>query len=123
MTIIPTPDINAGIDLTICEGEVFDFSPTVNSDVWDYDSLVDSPSIGFITYTVSGTNGNLCSATDELVLEIVACAGLEIMSIEEDDSYEVYDLNGKILKPNSLPLNQLLLKVYKSGKVEKLIVN
>ena len=128
LTITPTPIVDAGPDVSICEGEEFIFTPTNPSGdalSYYYDSIVDSPSIGFITYAVFAIGQNGCNSSDEMILEIVDCTASisEINGVKEDGLYQIYDLNGKVLDPNSLPSNQLLLRVYESGRIEKFIMN
>jgi gliding motility-associated-like protein len=77
VTVWPLPVVNAGQDIEICEA-----NPVTPSDVtlagsgavsytWDNgvingESFV--PSVGVTTYTVTGTDGNGCTDTDEVVV-------------------------------------------------------
>ena len=70
VTVNPLPVINAGADQTVCDGE----SVTLNgsgavSYVWDNgitDGVSFVPVLGTTTYTVTGTDANGCSNTDQV---------------------------------------------------------
>jgi hypothetical protein len=64
------PDVNAGADQTICDGETVSLSGSgANSYAWDngvINGVSFSPSLGTTTYTLTGTNGNGCVSNDDV---------------------------------------------------------
>lgn len=89
LVIHPQPTISAGDDQLICSGA----SVTLNgsggvSYVWDNDvvnGVSFSPSQSN-TYTVTGTDGNGCTNSDQLTILVEACASLE----ENALTYSIY---------------------------------
>ncbi len=70
VTVNPLPNVNAGPDQVICEGEQVTLSGAgaVNY-VWDNgitDGVAFTPAVGTITYTVTGTDANGCVNTDQV---------------------------------------------------------
>lgn len=70
ITIHPQPNINAGADVIICDGDSYTFNATGGvSYVWQ-DGFTNggstTPPIGTYTYTVTGTDANGCQGTDEV---------------------------------------------------------
>ena len=70
LTIFSLPEVNAGIDQTICEGETVSLSGSgANTYAWDngvINGASFSPSLGTTSYTLTGTDGNGCVSTDEV---------------------------------------------------------
>lgn len=64
------PNVNAGVDQIVCEGIQVTLSGSgANSYSWDNgisDNTSFLPSVGTFTYTVSGTDGNGCTGTDQV---------------------------------------------------------
>ncbi len=76
VTVTPLPTVNAGIDTTICEGESISLSGsgTATSYTWD-NGVTDgdpfAPGAGTTTYTVTGTDANGCTATDDIDVNVI----------------------------------------------------
>ena len=74
VTVNPLPVINAGPDQTICVGaSVTLIGSGANSYVWDNgvtNGMAFTPSVGTITYTVTGTDANGCVNTDQVVVVV-----------------------------------------------------
>jgi hypothetical protein len=70
------PDINAGVDQTICEGTQVTLSGTGGQTyTWDNgvtDGVPFTPGVGSVTYTVIGTDANGCSNTDQVMVTVGA---------------------------------------------------
>jgi len=75
VTVNPLPSINAGGDQEVCEGETVNISASgANSYSWD-NGLGAGATHSFaatatITYIVTGTDGNNCSNTDDVVITV-----------------------------------------------------
>ncbi len=74
ITVNPLPTVNAGNDQTICEGDnvTLTGSGTATSYIWD-NSVTDNTQFSpttTATYTVTGTDVNGCSNTDQVVVTI-----------------------------------------------------
>lgn len=70
VTVNPLPTINAGIDQTVCEGVQVTLSASGGINYsWDNavtNGVAFTPSVGTITYTVTGTDANGCVNTDQV---------------------------------------------------------
>tara|TARA_B100000508_G_scaffold141097_1_gene146935 strand:- start:16417 stop:20313 length:3897 start_codon:yes stop_codon:yes gene_type:complete len=71
VTVNPNPTVNAGLDTTICEGESLTLSGSGTATTYTWDNGVTdgtpfTPGTGTTTYTVTGTDANGCSATDQI---------------------------------------------------------
>ncbi len=69
------PNVNAGIDQTVCNGTSVTLSGSgASTYVWD-NSITDgtsfTPGIGTVTYTVTGTGANGCTKTDSITITAV----------------------------------------------------
>ena len=64
------PEVNAGADQTICDGETASLSGSgASSYAWDngvINGVSFSPSLGTTTYTLTGTDGNGCVSNDDV---------------------------------------------------------
>ena len=74
VTVHPLPNVDAGNDLTICEGENAVLSGS-GADSYTWDNGVND-GVSFIptsttTYTVTGTSTEGCTATDQVTIEVV----------------------------------------------------
>ncbi len=81
VTINPLPSVNAGADLSKCEGEnIVLFGTGAGSYVWD-NSVIDSiPFVavaGFTTYSVTGTDANGCVNTDQIDVTVNALPAVD----------------------------------------------
>lgn len=76
VTVNPNPTINAGADITICEGEMATLTASGGSSyVWSNsvtNGVPFSPNLGTATYTVTGTNANGCTSSDNVAVTVVA---------------------------------------------------
>ena len=70
VTVNPLPVVNAGLDQTVCIGSSVTLTGSgANSYVWNngaVDGTAFTPSVGTVTYTVTGTDGNGCVNTDQV---------------------------------------------------------
>lgn len=75
VTILPSPIINAGIDQTVCEGELVTLTATGGTGVWDNgvtDGVAFYPPVGITTtYTVTVTTNGCVSSDDVLVTVVI----------------------------------------------------
>ena len=76
VTVDPLPTVNAGVDLTLCEGQTATLTGTgATSYSWDngvQNGVAFTPSIGTTTYTVTGTTIAGCTDTDQLTITVEA---------------------------------------------------
>ena len=74
VTVNALPTVSAGSNQVICEGASVTLSGSgANSYLWDNgvsDGMAFTPSLGAITYTVTGTDLNLCENTDQVVVTV-----------------------------------------------------
>lgn len=84
VTINPLPTINAGADQTVCAGtSVLVSGSGATTIIWDNGITNGTPFIPLTTttYTVTGTDGNSCSNTDQVIINInslpVVSAGID----------------------------------------------
>ncbi len=70
VTVYPLPNVNAGMDVEVCEGTQVILSGTgANGYVWDNGVINGIPfiqGVGSVTYTVTGTDLNGCQNTDQV---------------------------------------------------------
>lgn len=94
VTVNPLPVVNAGIDQTVCFGTSVTLSGAgANTYSWDNaitDGVSFIPVVGTLTYTVTGTSGANCIATDQVDITVnpipavgagvdqVVCAGISV---------------------------------------------
>jgi gliding motility-associated-like protein len=85
LTVIPSPVVNAGSDLTICEGNDVVLSAsgalkyTWNNGVSD--GITFKPSLGKLTYTVTGTDVYGCSATDAMIINVLSSPKIQLNAL------------------------------------------
>ena len=86
----PAPvTVNAGSDITICDGNSVTLSGSgANSYSWDNgitDGAAFIPGLGITTYTVTGTDANGCTNTDDIIVTVNALpnvnAGSDILFV------------------------------------------
>ena len=85
VTVNPLPVVNAGVDQTICVGASVILSGSgATSYVWNNgvtDGTSFTPTVGNVTYTVTGTDANGCVNTDDVIVNVnplpVVGAGLD----------------------------------------------
>jgi len=96
LTIYPTPNVDLGQDTTICYGvsQLILDAGIADEYLWSDGSvnqtlLVDNSILGETIYYVSATNGNLCEATDSIVVNTEICSDI-INEIENNDDISLY---------------------------------
>ena len=76
ITVLSLPSIDAGVDQSICSGASVTLSGSGgDSYTWDNgvtDSQAFTPAVGAVTYTVTGTDANGCSNTDNVTVTVWA---------------------------------------------------
>ncbi|MBK9190997.1 MAG: T9SS type A sorting domain-containing protein [Crocinitomicaceae bacterium] len=76
LTVNALPDVDAGIDQTVCVGTSVTLSGSgAASYAWDNgvtDGIAFTPGLGSVTYTVTGTGSNSCQNTDQVVVDVTA---------------------------------------------------
>jgi subtilisin-like proprotein convertase family protein len=76
VTVNPLPNVGAGPDQTVCVGTPVTLSGT-GATVYSWNNGVTNavaftPAVGSITYTVTGTDGNGCTNTDQVIVNVNA---------------------------------------------------
>jgi gliding motility-associated-like protein len=114
------PVINAGQDQVVCDGEQVILTAS-GASVYNWNNSVVNnvpflPSLGSMTYTVTGTDLNGCTSTDNLIIsvnpipsvsagdDVIICEGQQvILSASGASTYTWSDniLNGVVFTPNS----------------------
>jgi gliding motility-associated-like protein len=82
VTIQTEPTVNAGTDIVECEGTTITLtgSGTAATYTWDNgvtDGVGFNQAVGTVTYTVTGTTGSTCSATDQIDVTINASPNVD----------------------------------------------
>lgn len=77
ITVNDLPTVIAGLDTTICEGSSISLTGSGTADNYTWDNGVSNgvsftSVAGSITYTVTGTDANGCSATDDITVNTIA---------------------------------------------------
>lgn len=71
------------------------------------------------TYTVEGDDLNGCEYNEEFTIILdESNLGIEEINLE-DLSYKVYNILGQRLDPDNLPSDQMIIKLYSNGMIEK----
>lgn len=72
VTVNPLPNVNAGIDQTVCQGTSVTLTATgANTYSWDNgitNGVAFTPAVGTITYNVTGTTAAGCTGTDQVTV-------------------------------------------------------
>ncbi|MFH2144357.1 MAG: gliding motility-associated C-terminal domain-containing protein, partial [Bacteroidota bacterium] len=97
VTVNALPSVNAGIDQTVCTGTAVTLSGSgATSYIWDNGLTNGTPftALSTITYTVTGTDGNGCSNTDQVIvtvnaLPIVSFTGLNSPYCAGDPQFNI----------------------------------
>ncbi|PWH86467.1 LamG-like jellyroll fold domain-containing protein [Brumimicrobium oceani] len=75
VTVNPLPIVNAGNDLTVCDGEEVTLSASgADTYVWDngvVDNVPFTPNLGLVTYTVIGTSIHGCENSDQVDVDVI----------------------------------------------------
>ena len=81
VTINANPTVDAGVDQTECDGTAITLSGSgATSYAWDNgvtDGVAFTPAAGTVTYTVTGTDGNGCTDTDQVDVTINALPAVD----------------------------------------------
>jgi uncharacterized delta-60 repeat protein len=74
VTVNTLPAINAGSDQTVCDGDPVTLTASGGTSYTWSNSILDgvsfTPSVGSTTYTVTGTDANNCSNTDDVIVTV-----------------------------------------------------
>ncbi len=74
ITVNPLPTVNAGTDQTVCSGTSVTLSGSgASSYTWNNgvtNGTAFTPAVGSVTYTVTGTDANACTNTDQVVVTV-----------------------------------------------------
>ena len=74
LTVLALPPVNGGIDQTVCENSTVTLTASgANTYVWTNgitNAVSFTPSVGSLTYIVTGTDNNQCSNTDTVVVTV-----------------------------------------------------
>jgi PKD repeat protein len=138
VTVTPSPNVTLGSDTTLCADDfpytlLATVSVTNNQFIWSTGDQ--TPSIFIVsggTYTVTVTNTNGCSSSDEIQITSDPCASLDqleklaaniypnpssenifIQSNHEIEKIYIYDSNGKLVLINSSSKNSVNIDVSK----------
>lgn len=81
VTVNPVPNVDAGLDLQLCDGEQAVLSGSgAQTYIWDngvIDGQLFVPPIGITQYSVSGSNAYGCSNTDNVQIEVLPNATID----------------------------------------------
>lgn len=83
VTVIASPSVNLGADTTICQGETLLLDAGNVGATYNWSTTQSSQTISVNasnTYSVTATNGGLCSATDQIVVTVQPWADATITS-------------------------------------------
>jgi gliding motility-associated-like protein len=74
ITVNPLPLVDAGADVTLCLGDELTLTASgADTYVWDggvTDGIAFTPGAGITTYTVTGTDVNGCTSTDDVIVSV-----------------------------------------------------
>jgi len=84
ITVNPLPNVNAGVDQTVCEGQSVTLGGTgALNYTWSngvQNNQPFTPSAGQVTYTVTGTDVNGCVNTDNVVVNVFAVPDANVLA-------------------------------------------
>jgi hypothetical protein len=90
VTILPVPNVNAGIDVSVCVGEVVTLSASgAVSYSWNQgviNGVAFVPSLGTSVYTVTGTALNGCTDTDQITIQVLPSPNLQLNILGGQDT-------------------------------------
>jgi gliding motility-associated-like protein len=106
LTINKLLNLNAGTDQVVCKGEnvilAASGAETYNWNNGVSDGVAFSPPLGTTTYTVSGTDGNGCTDTDEVVVTSDYCFEIPgALSPNGDNNNDSWEIKGLSNYPNA----------------------
>ncbi|MEN9303002.1 MAG: hypothetical protein RL264_1431 [Bacteroidota bacterium] len=109
LTINKLLNLNAGTDQVVCKGEnvilVASGAETYNWNNGVSDGVAFSPPLGTTTYTVTGTDGNGCTDTDEVSITAEYCFEIPgALSPNGDNTNDTWEISGLTNYPNAVVL-------------------
>jgi gliding motility-associated-like protein len=98
--------LNGGEDQTVCKGENVILSASgAETYSWNSgvsDGIAFSPSLGSTTYTVTGTDGNGCTDSDEVIVTSEYCFEIPgALSPNSDNNNDTWEITGLQNYPNA----------------------
>jgi gliding motility-associated-like protein len=106
LTINKLLNLNAGNDQVVCKGENVILAAS-GADTYNWnngisDGVAFSPPLGTTTYTVTGTDGNGCTDTDEVVVTSDYCFEIPgALSPNGDNNNDTWEITGLSNYPNA----------------------
>ena len=107
LTINKLQTLNAGSDQTVCKGENVTLTASgAETYSWNNgvsDAIAFSPPLGTTTYTVTGTDGNGCTDTDEVIVTSEYCFEIPgALSPNSDNNNDTWEISGLQNYPNAI---------------------
>lgn len=107
LTINKLQTLNAGSDQSVCKGEnVILTASGAETYSWNNgvsDAIAFSPPLGTTTYTVTGTDGNGCTDTDEVIVTSEYCFEIPgALSPNSDNNNDTWEITGLQNYPNAI---------------------
>ena len=107
LTINKLQTLNAGSDQTVCKGENVTLTASgAQTYSWNngvLDGVAFSPPLGTTTYTVTGTDGNGCTDTDDIVVTSEYCFEIPgALSPNSDNNNDTWEITGLQNYPNAI---------------------
>jgi gliding motility-associated-like protein len=107
LTINKLQTLNGGEDQSVCKGEnVILTASGAETYSWNSgvsDGIAFSPSLGSTTYTVTGTDGNGCTDSDEVIVTSEYCFEIPgALSPNSDNNNDTWEITGLQNYPNAL---------------------
>ena len=107
LTINKLQSLNAGSDQTVCKGENVTLTASgAETYSWNNgvsDAIAFSPPLGTTTYTVTGTDGNGCTDTDEVIVTSEYCFEIPgALSPNSDNNNDTWEISGLQNYPNAI---------------------
>ena len=107
LTINKLQTLNAGADQKICKGENVTLT-ALGAETYSWnngvsDAIAFSPPLGTTTYTVTGTDGNGCTDTDEVIVTSEYCFEIPgALSPNSDNNNDTWEITGLQNYPNAI---------------------
>ncbi len=107
LTINKLQTLNAGSDQSVCKGENVTLTASgAQTYSWNNgisDGVAFSPPLGTTTYIVTGTDGNGCTDTDELIVTAGYCFEIPgALSPNSDNNNDTWEITGLQNYPNAI---------------------
>ncbi len=99
VTVNATPTVNGGPDQSVCDGDQVTLAGSgAQTYVWDNgvtDGVAFTPAVGTVTYTVTGTDANGCSNTDQVDITVNALPNVTLAALDTTcEYYSAFSLTG-----------------------------